>query len=211
MLDKSHPSTQGLPDRWEREDEFYNFKSIDRDIRVLVDIDETSYQGGTNGDRHPMSWYHDYDGGRAFYTNMGHTEATFSEPLFLRHLLGGLRYAMGTGPLDYRRARPEENRFTKVVLAEKLEEPVELAVLPDERVLFIERRGAVNLYTPATRRVHEARDDSRQQPSTRTAVRPRTDCSGSPPTRTSRRNGWIYMYYSPAGPRRRRTCSPATR
>ena len=56
VLDKTHPATQGLPDRWEREDEFYNFKSIARDIRVLVDIDETSYQGGTNGARHPMSW-----------------------------------------------------------------------------------------------------------------------------------------------------------
>src|ERR671917_2513105 len=107
VLDKNHPSTEGLPDRWEREDEFYNFKAIDRDIRVLVDIDETSYQGGTNGDRHPMSWYHAYDGGRAFYTNMGHTEATFSEPLFLRHLLGGLRYAMGSDSLSYGRARPE--------------------------------------------------------------------------------------------------------
>src|SRR5688572_33274284 len=74
VVDKSHPSTEGLPDRWDREDEFYNFKSINPHIRVLVDIDETSYQGGTNGDRHPMSWYHAYDGGRAFYTNMGHTE-----------------------------------------------------------------------------------------------------------------------------------------
>src|SRR3712207_9129325 len=40
---------------------------------------------------HPMSWYHEFDGGRAWYTNMGHTEATYAEPLFLRHLLGGLR------------------------------------------------------------------------------------------------------------------------
>lgn len=95
VLDRSHGSTQGLPARWERVDEFYNFKSIDPGIRVLVDIDERSYEGGTNGDRHPMSWYHEYDGGRAWYTNMGHTEATFSEPLVLRHLLGGLRYAMG--------------------------------------------------------------------------------------------------------------------
>src|SRR5687767_1116171 len=150
VVDKDHPATQGLPDRWEHEDEFYNFKAIDRDIRVLIDIDETSYEGGTNGARHPMSWYHPYDGGRAFYTNMGHTEATFSEPLFLRHLLGGLRYAIGTAPLDYGLVRPEENRFSKVVLADKLNEPVELAVLPDERVLFIERRGAVNLYRPAT-------------------------------------------------------------
>ena len=57
--------------------------------------------------------------------------------------------------LDYRRARPEENRFTKVVLAEKLNEPVELAVLPDERVLFIERRGAIRLYAPRDGRVRQ--------------------------------------------------------
>ena len=91
VLDKTHVSTQGLPDRWEREDEFYNFKTIDPAINVLVDIDETSYQGGTNGANHPMSWYHEYDGGRAWYTNMGHTDATFTEPPFLKHLLGGLR------------------------------------------------------------------------------------------------------------------------
>src|SRR5258708_26335882 len=100
-----------------------------------------------------MSWYHDFDGGGAFYTNMGHTEATFSEPLFLQHLLGGLRYAMGTGRIHFNRARPEENRFTKVVLAENLDEPVDLAVLPGDRVLFIERHGYLNLHTPATGRV----------------------------------------------------------
>jgi cytochrome c len=96
VLDKRHPSTEGLPDRWARTDEFYNFKSIDPGIHVLVDIDEKSYQGGTNGDHHPMSWYHEFEGGRAWYTNMGHTEETYSEPLFLKHLLGGLRYAMGS-------------------------------------------------------------------------------------------------------------------
>jgi hypothetical protein len=120
---------------WDREDEFYNYKYINPDLHVLIDIDEKSYEGGTNGDNHPMSWYHEYDGGRAWYTNMGHTEATYSEPLFLQHLRGGLRYAMGTGTIDYSRARPEENRFTRVVLAEKLDEPVELAVLPGEQRL----------------------------------------------------------------------------
>jgi len=155
VRDTTHLSTRGLPPTWEREDEFYNFRNIDSTIRVLVDIDERSYQGGTNGDRHPMSWYHEFDGGRAWYTSMGHTEATFAEPLFLRHLLGGLRWAIGTGTLDYARARPEENRFTKVVLWEKLEEPVELAVLPDERVLFVERRGAIKLYSPATKRIRQ--------------------------------------------------------
>ena len=199
VLDKSHPSTEGLPDRWEREDEFYNFKSIDPGIRVLVDIDEKSYEGGTNGDRHPMSWYHEYDGGRAWYTNMGHTAETFSEPLFLRHLLGGLRYAMGRGAIDFSRARPEENRFTKVVLAEKLEEPVELAVLPDARVLFIERAGYVNLYTPATGR---ARRIATIPVSTKYTDGSRAEdgllgLAADPGFAT---NGWVYLYYSPAGP-----------
>ena len=99
VLDTTHVSTKGLPARFDREDEFYNFKSIDSTIHVLVEIDEKSYQGGTNGDHHPMSWYHDFDGGRAWYTNMGHTEATYTEPLFLQHLFGGLRYAMGTSLL----------------------------------------------------------------------------------------------------------------
>src|SRR3954469_3620110 len=199
VVDKSHPSTTGFPDRWDHEDEFYNFKSIDPTIHVLVEIDEKSYHGGTNGDRHPMSWYHDFDGGRAFYTNMGHTEATFSEPLFLQHLLGGLRYAIGTKAVDFGRSRPEENRFTKVVLAQRLDEPVELAVLPDERVLFIERHGNVNLYTPGNGRV------------TRIGVIPvstkYSDSSqaedgllGLAADSAFATNGWIYMYYSPAGP-----------
>src|SRR5262245_3091264 len=112
VIDSTHVSTRGLPARFEREDEFYNFKSIDRTIHVLVEIDETSYTGGTNGAHHPMSWYHEFDGGRAWYTNMGHTEASYTEPLFLQHLLGGLRYAIGegTGAIDFRGARPEENR-----------------------------------------------------------------------------------------------------
>jgi cytochrome c len=199
VLDKSHPSTDGFPDSLVREDEFYNFKSIDPTIHVLIEIDEKSYQGGTNGDHHPMSWYHDFDGGRAWYTNMGHTEATYSEPLFLKHLLGGLRYAMGTGKIDFGRARPEENRFTKVVLAEKLDEPVELAVLPGERVLFIERHGYVNLYSPATGRVTRIATIpvSTKYADSSQAEDGLLGLAADPNFAT---NGWVYMYYSPAGP-----------
>ncbi|MFL5610378.1 MAG: ThuA domain-containing protein [Gemmatimonadaceae bacterium] len=199
VLDKNHPSTQGFPDTWDREDEFYNFKSIDPTIHVLVEIDEKTYEGGTNGDHHPMSWYHDFDGGRAWYTNMGHTEATFSEPLFLRHLLGGLRYAIGTGKVDFSRARPEENRFTKVVLAEKLDEPVELAVLTGNRVLFIERHGYVNLYTPRngrTKRIATIPVSTKYADSSQAE----DGLLGLAADPNFARNGWVYMYYSPAGP-----------
>ncbi len=199
VLDKTHPSTEGLPDRWEREDEFYNFKSIDPTIRVLVDIDEKSYRGGTNGDRHPMSWYHEVDGGRAFYTNMGHTDATFTEPLFLRHLLGGLRWAMGGGTLDFGRSRPEENRFTPMVLAEKLNEPTELAVLPDQRVLFIERGGAVHLYNPAKRGLAKIATIAVSTTYT-TGDRAEDGLLGLAADPNFASNGFIYLYYSPAGP-----------
>lgn len=95
VVDQDHGACDSLPERFTREDEFYNFNDINPDINVLVKIDETSYTGGENGDDHPMVWYHEYDGGRAFYTGMGHTDESFSEPLFLNHLLGGLRYALG--------------------------------------------------------------------------------------------------------------------
>jgi len=198
-LDTTHVSTMGFPARFEREDEFYNFKSIDPTIHVLVEIDETSYEGGTNGAHHPMSWYHDFAGGRAWYTNMGHTEATYTEPLFLQHLLGGLRYAMGTGNVDFNRARPEENRFTKVVLAEKLDEPIELAVLPDERVLFIERHGYVNLYKPSDGRVRRIATIpvSTKYADSSQAEDGLLGLAADPNFAT---NGWLYMYYSPAGP-----------
>ena len=198
-IDSTHGSTTGFPASFEREDEFYNFKSIDPTIRVLVEIDEASYEGGTNGAHHPMSWYHDFDGGRAWYTNMGHTEATYTEPLFLQHLLGGLRYSIGTGKIDFNRARPEENRFTRVVLAEKLNEPIELAVLPGERVLFIERRGAVNLYTPSDRQVHRLATIpvSTKYADSSQAEDGLLGLAADPNFAT---NGWVYMFFSPAGP-----------
>lgn len=98
VVDKTHSATDFLPDTWPRKDEFYNFKDISPDIKVLIKIDENTYHGGTNGDNHPMAWYHAFDGGRAFYTSMGHTHETYSEPLFIRHLWGGLQYVLGTNP-----------------------------------------------------------------------------------------------------------------
>lgn len=95
VVDKNHPATMKLPDTWTRFDELYNFKYLSPSIKVLIKIDEKSYTGGENGDNHPMSWYHDYDGGRAFYTALGHTDESYSDPVYLGHLLGGIQYAMG--------------------------------------------------------------------------------------------------------------------
>jgi len=95
VIDKNHPATDELPERWERTDEWYNYKDINPDLKVLAKLDESSYQGGENGDNHPIIWYHEYDGGRAFYTGGGHTKESFEDAVFMQHLLGGIQYAMG--------------------------------------------------------------------------------------------------------------------
>jgi type 1 glutamine amidotransferase len=95
VVNKQHPSTSFLPDVWQRRDEWYNFKSLQQGITVLANLDEQSYKGGTNGAAHPIAWYHEFDGGRAWYTAGGHTSESYKEPLFLKHILGGLQYAIG--------------------------------------------------------------------------------------------------------------------
>jgi type 1 glutamine amidotransferase len=95
IVDPNFIATKGLPKEWKRFDEWYNFKWIAPGLHVLITIDEKSYTGGLNGDSHPMSWYHAYDGGRAFYTELGHTDESYADPLYLKHLLGGIEYAMG--------------------------------------------------------------------------------------------------------------------
>jgi cytochrome c len=100
VLDLADPrdrSTSGLPAKWMRTDEWYNFQSNPRSaVHVLATIEESSYDGGEMGADHPIAWWHDYDGGRAWYTAGGHTDEAWSEPLFLAHILGGVEYAIGT-------------------------------------------------------------------------------------------------------------------
>ncbi|ACY48616.1 Crp/FNR family transcriptional regulator [Rhodothermus marinus DSM 4252] len=97
VVDRTHPSTKELPEAWTRTDEWYNFRENPRTkgVQVLAVLDETTYEGGEMGEDHPISWYHLYDGGRAWYTAMGHTKESYAEPLFRQHLLGGILWAAG--------------------------------------------------------------------------------------------------------------------
>jgi type 1 glutamine amidotransferase len=94
--DHNHPSTSMLPQKWVRTDEWYNFVSNPRSsVHVLLTLDESTYKGGTMGRDHPIAWYHQFDGGRSWYTALGHTSESYHEPLFLAHLWGGIAYAAG--------------------------------------------------------------------------------------------------------------------
>ncbi len=95
VVDADHPSTRGLPSPWRRTDEWYNFRGAPAHVQVLLRLDESSYTGGAMGDNHPIAWRHAYEGGRSWYTGLGHTVESFTEPLFLQHLLGGILWAAG--------------------------------------------------------------------------------------------------------------------
>lgn len=208
--DQGHPSTRHLPgDTWQRKDEWYNFKNLNPNVKVLLSLDESSYNGGTHCNSqtkdssanyqpcHPAAWYHEYDGGRAFYTAGGHTKESYAEPEFLQHVLGGIRYAIGKKRhLDYTACRtpeiPDPTRFQKTVLAEELTEPMELEILPDGKIIFIERRGAIKLFNPGTGLVtiacklpvYSEQEDGLMG----LALDPNYG-----------ENHWIYLYYSPIG------------
>jgi type 1 glutamine amidotransferase len=87
--------TRHLPAKWTKTDEWYNFKWISEQIHVVLTVDETSYTGGKNAPSHPISWYHEFEGGRAFTTALGHTDESYTEAFFLKHLLAGIQYATG--------------------------------------------------------------------------------------------------------------------
>lgn len=193
VIDKKHSTTQMLDSTWNKEDEWYNFRNINDAINVLIEIDEKSYEGGENGNHHPISWYHDYDGGRSFYTAMGHTNETFTNDTFLSHLLAGINYAIGSSALNYNKVKtkrvPPENRFNKQVLDFNLDEPMELEELPGKGILFIERRGTIKLYDFETAQSKEiAKIDlfyGNEDGLLGLTVDPNYD-----------ENNWIYLFYS---------------
>ncbi|MFD3827423.1 ThuA domain-containing protein, partial [Streptomyces sp. NPDC058625] len=103
--DRAHDATAHLGTTWQRTDEWYNYRTNPRTTaHVLASLDESSYSGGNMSGDHPIAWCKDYQGGRAFYTGGGHTDESYADPAFRRHLLGGIRWAAGMTEAD---CRPE--------------------------------------------------------------------------------------------------------
>jgi len=102
--DRHTAATKQLGRTWTREEEWYNFRTNPRaNVHVLLSVDESTYDprgysvpGGSPGmGDHPISWCQRYDGGRAFYTALGHKGVYWEEPLLLSHILGGIEMAAG--------------------------------------------------------------------------------------------------------------------
>ncbi|MEZ4700201.1 MAG: ThuA domain-containing protein [Rhodothermales bacterium] len=192
VADRTHPSTSGLPDRWSRTDEWYNYQINPRgDVHVLAMLQEDSYAGGSMGYDHPIAWCQTFQGGRSWYTGGGHTPEAFAEPAFLEHLRGGLQYAAGVVGGDC--GPTQRGRMIKRVLDASVDSPMELAVAPDGAVFFIERPGRLKRYDPvaASTSVVAQLDVSTVQ---------EDGLLGITLDPAFAENGWIYLFYSPAGP-----------
>ncbi|MBF9254208.1 ThuA domain-containing protein [Pontibacter sp. 172403-2] len=204
VVDKENPATKHLPDPWKRTDEWYNFKQLNPENKVLLTIDESSYEGGTNGETHPMAWYKDYDGGRSFYTELGHTDESYQDPLYLKHILGGIQYAIGHnlageyGKVKTQRV-PEENRFVKTPLSTgKFFEPTEMAILPDENILVAQRRGELMLYDPKAKDIKQVGALNVYYKTGVDGVNAEEGVLGLAADPNYKENNYIYLFYSPA-------------
>ncbi|MEO5682455.1 MAG: ThuA domain-containing protein [Chitinophagaceae bacterium] len=203
VVDSSNGATKHLPKQWKRTDEFYSFKKLSKEVKVLLTIDEKTYHGGANADYHPMAWYHDYDGGRAFYTNLGHTKESFADELYLNHILGGIEYAIGGNKaLDYSKSKtlipPDDNRFTKTQLAQgDFYEPTEMTILPNFDILVTQRRGEIMLYKNDTKKVKQVGFLNAYFKTSTPGVNAEEGVLGLAKDPNFAKNNWIYIYYSP--------------
>src|SRR3954453_9360189 len=165
--DADEPSTTGIPASWSRVDEWYNYQpptnpvvngggndySVrDSGVKVLMTVDESTYDeqdGNTTDDDHPITWCSQFDGGRMWYTGMGHTQESFADTNFRNMVLGGIKTAGGVVNAargKARQAAPSANDFEITTLDDDTESPMELAVAKDGRVFYVERiTGELNV------------------------------------------------------------------
>jgi cytochrome c len=203
VADSSNPSTHHLPATWTRTDEWYNFKKLSTDVKVLLTIDEKTYEGGKMGDNHPMAWYHEYDGGRSFYTELGHTEESYTDSMYLKHILGGIQYAIGKNKSDYSKAKtvypPDPTEFSKTVLSQgDFYEPTEMTILPNLDVLIVQRRGEILLYNNETKKIKQAGFLNVYFKSKNTpGVNAEEGLLGVCKDPNFAKNNYVYIFYSP--------------
>ena len=149
-----------------------------------------------------MAWYHEYDGGRSYYTEFGHTEESYTDAAYLKHVLGGIQYAIGKNQeLDYSKAHservPEEDRFSKNIIATGFEEPTEMAILPNLDIIVVQRKGEVLFFDGKSGKLSEAGKLNVYHKASVPRVNAEEGLLGLAADPEYAKNNYIYLYYSP--------------
>ncbi len=118
VIDPSHPSVQGLPKVWEKEDECYFAKELYPGTKAILAHDITTLNtsdtaqkrrilenAGHFSELYPAAWTHDFDGGHTWFTALGHDKKDYSDPVYIQHIFQGIRlYSGSVKKLDYSKA-----------------------------------------------------------------------------------------------------------
>ncbi len=98
VVDRKHPSTAHLEETWVWPDEFYFLKEMPKDLHVLMEGDLTKLDDQRKPQdekTRPLAWCHEFEGGRCWFTALGHKKEAYADPVFMKHILGGIQWAMG--------------------------------------------------------------------------------------------------------------------
>ena len=113
VLDRKHPAVKDAASQWETNDECYFFKEINPSIKVLLVSDISAIKEADNakntkpdvfGNRYPAAWCQEFDGGKTWYTALGHSKEDYSNTTYLAHILEGLKWVTDKAKPDYKKA-----------------------------------------------------------------------------------------------------------
>lgn len=102
ITDPKHISTRHLPELWKWEDECYYVHQMNPDIHVLLSVDLTTindpgrieYPGTVFGDQFPLAWCHKFEGGKSWFTTLGHKIEYYKDENFRKHIAGGIQWVL---------------------------------------------------------------------------------------------------------------------
>jgi glucose/arabinose dehydrogenase len=227
VLDRQHPATAGLPLKLTRSDRWYNWDPNPVGaVHTVAQVEEWKHEAGpgANGAFHPVSWCRDYDGGRSFYTGMGHTEGSYDESDFRKHLGGALRWTTGIERGDCQATIASNYRIERLTAAnqtgqlDQIGESHGLTVAPDGSVFYVGKAacptgpvvdwsdpnvglgcGTIHRYDPAagTVKLLTTLPVMGNRGSGSELVKNEEGLLGIVADPNFAQNGWIYVYWMP--------------
>ncbi|MEH1167789.1 ThuA domain-containing protein [Micromonospora sp. CPCC 205539] len=227
ILDRNHPATASLPQTITRSDRWYNWDSNPiGTVHVVAQVEERHYNPGpgANGPFHPVSWCRDYDGGRSFYTGMGHTEVSYGEAAFRTHLAGALKWTTGLVRGDCQATIAANYKVERLTAAnqtgqlDQIGEPHGLTIAPDGTVFYVGKAacpsgpivdwadpnvglgcGTIHSWDPRTKAVKllTTLEVMGNRGSGSELVKNEEGLLGIVPDPAFADNGWLYVYWMP--------------
>ncbi|WP_406104707.1 ThuA domain-containing protein [Micromonospora globbae] len=227
IVDRHHPATASLPMTLTRSDRWDNWDPNPiGTVHTVAQVEERHYDPGpgANGPFHPVSWCRDYEGGRSFYTGMGHTEGSYGEDAFRAHLAGALDWTTGRVRGDCQATIAANYRIERLTAAnqpgqlDQIGEPHGLTIAPDGTVFYVGKAacptgpipdwddpdvglgcGTIHSWDPRTRQVKllTTLQVMGNRGSGSELVKNEEGLLGIVPDPAFADNGWLYVYWMP--------------